>query len=251
MTNLTKLQDAYTQMRWLREDAAKGNKLEEGSFHLAMRYIHEFIVDNTPTPKGKFNIWDWTVNDSQRPVLEGVFHDKEHKVAVATNAYALVADSELYDESKADDGFMPKGCRMKWYRPVDKYGKLIDGRFPDWKAVVPKTDESYKMFKVSMDDLNNYIKKCKAYMKLNGLTGRYAKIPLYKVGDTLFNAEFLRTFLIATEGQIYINEKPIYPACTKGVYWGEKRTALIMPVLEGDGLYEEAKEEGLYLQYRY
>lgn len=247
MTNLTKLQDAYTQLRWLKEDAAKGNKLEEGSFHLAMQYLHEFIVDNTPTPKGVFNIWDWTVNDPYRPVMSGVFHDKENKVAVATDAHMLVVCKESFDESKVDvDGFyIGSGSKVITYRPIDKYGKFMDYRFPNWQAVIPPKD-GYLQEHVSLEVLDEYLKKCRAFIKLEGY-GKRKPIPLYKVGNVWLHAEKLRKFIVASDGKVMVksNDRPI-------VYWGEKRTVLLMPMLvEDKNLLPEALEQGLYLQYIY
>lgn len=253
MNNFRKLQDAYAKLGWAQDNIKHEGKVDKILIDEIKRLIHEFMVDNEPTPKGVFNIWDWVINDGCRPALEGVFHDKENKVAVATNAHMIVADADCYDESKADEGYQPKGFNMIIHRPVDRYGKFIDQRFPNWKSVIPQKSDDYIMHNVSLKELDKYIKECKAFMKLNGLTNKYAPTPIFKVGESFFHAESLRIFLVATGECIYINKKPSsFAETTKGMFWSDKRTTVIMPMTPNcDDLNEEAKQLGLYLLNKY
>lgn len=222
MTNLSKLQEAYSLLGIIEDDKSVAPMVKE-----IKRHIHEFMVDNEPSPKkGELNLWDFTANDALRPVLCGIFHDKENGMAVATNAHILVADKALYDESKADT--------EETRRPIDKYGKFIDGRYPNWQNVIPTRERAkelgYERYYVDVKDLDDYIKRCNAYMKINGYTGKCAKRIVYNVPNSnlWFYAPLFRTFLLASGGEVYLrNDKPDGAA----VYWSDERIVLIMPMI--------------------
>lgn len=243
--NTKKLQEAYQKLGWVQDDVKCGRGVDINTLDYIKQQIHEFMVDCEPKKKGKFDIWDYTANDPYRPVLNGVFHDKENEVAVATDAHMLVACKESFDESKVDvDGFyIGSESKVITYRPIDKYGKFMDYRFPNWQAVIPPKD-GYLQEHVSLEDLDEYLKKCRAFVKLEGYVKR-KPIPLYKVGNVWLQAEKLRQFIVASDGEVMFksNDRPI-------MYWGEKRTALLMPILvEDKDLLPEALEQGLYMKF--
>lgn len=251
MTNLAKLQDAYTKIGWAQNGIERGEPVSVSFLNEIKRQIYEFIVDNEPTPKkGTFNIWDWTLDDKLRPILGGVLHDSDEKVAVATNAHLLVVDSECYDENKVDSVGYKLGDRQSFKRPIDKYGNFIDGRFPNWNAVIPPKD-GYVKFKVDQKQLDDYIKKCNAYLKTIGLSkSKTYGIYEIKISDeqsVFFEMNSLRLFLTATDGNIYVKNHD-----RVAMYWSDTRTALIMPMLlpEKDNLLQNAKELGLIISER-
>ena len=222
MTNLSKLQEAYSLLGIIEDDNSVSSMVKE-----IKRHIHEFMVDNEPAPKkGEFNIWDYVANDELRPVMNGVFHDKESGVAVATDAHILVSDKASYDESNVE----PNGHRLA----IDKYGKFIDGIFPRWQSVLtPKEtaiENGYQYHHVDVKDLDKYIKRCNAYMKINGFTGRYAKRPVFNIPNTnvWFLASWLHKFLTASGGDIFVlDNNPARAA----FYWSDERNVLLMPML--------------------
>lgn len=243
--NTKKLQEAYQKLGWVQDDVKCGRGVDINTLDYIKQQIHEFMVDCEPKKKGKFNIWDYTENDPYRPVYGGVFHDKENEVAVATDGYLLVACKESFDESKVDvEGFrMGDESKVITYRAIDKYGKFLNYRFPNWKAVIPPKD-GYLQEYVSLEELDEYLKKFRAFLKLEGY-GKRKPIPLYKVGNVWLNAEKLRKFIVASDGKVMVksNDRPI-------VYWGEKRTALLMPMLvEDKDLLPEALEQGVYMKF--
>lgn len=243
--NTAKLQDAYQKLGWVQDDVKCGRRVEESTISYIKQLLQEFMVDCEPKKKGKFNIWDFTVKDPYRPVYEGVFHDKENEVAVATDAHMLVACKESFDESKVDvEGFhIGSESKVITYRPIDKYGKFMNYRFPNWQAVIPPKD-GYLQEHVSLEDLDEYLKKCRTFIKLEGY-GRAKPIPLYKVGNVWLHAEKLRKFIVASDGDIMIKDhaRPV-------VSWGEKRTVLLMPMLvEDKDLLPEALEQGLNMRF--
>ena len=232
MINFDKLKDAYADLEVLASGLDEGAK---AYIEHIRNDIMEFMIDNEPVKKGTVSLWDFTSHDNNRLVMTGVYHDKERKVAVATDGHVLVADKDIYDENKTDNTDKFAG-RM----PVDKYGKFIDGRYPNWHDVVPEKTNEFKTFHITVKDVDEYIKKCNAFMKLNGFTGRYAEKPVYyvKEADAWFNANYLRMFLLASDGEINISD-PVHAAC----YWGPTRTAILMPLYKnenfdkGDGIY--------------
>lgn len=242
--NTKKLLEAYEYLSWAQDSAKRNEKIDEHTISHIMNLIHEFMIDHEPTKKNAFNIWDWIANDPLRPALNGVFHDGENKMAVATNAHMLVADADYYDESKVSGEFRSFGRCM----PIDKYGKHIEGRFPNWKAVIPPQTDEWVLHHIDLKELDAYIKKCNTYMKLNGMTGKRPKMAVYKVGDVWLAADYLKMFVIATDGNVYIKsyDKP-------AVYWGDKRTALLMPMyipeedITKGTLIPEAMADGMYI----
>ena len=252
MKSFKKLEGAYQQLTWMQQAIRAGKQVLPDAVNYTMDLLNEFMVDNERTKNKSFNIWDWTVIDSLRPVMEGVFHDKLEEYAVATNAHMLVADKDSYDESKTDNGEGLDGFRKEFRRPINKYGKFIDGRFPNWLAVIPQKTDHIK-YKVSLQDLDEYIKKCNAWMKLNGYTGKYRKTIVYKVTDgAYYNAEYLRTFLVATNEELYIKDKmEKYGDDKRACYWSDTRQAIIMHLLvDDDKFIDEAKELGLLILER-
>jgi hypothetical protein len=239
MKSEKKLQQAIRQLDWVTTLSLESQR---SCVSEVKRLLHEFMVDNERTPKkGEFNIWDWVANDELRPVMEGVFHDKENKVAVATNAHMLVVDAASYDESKTDSVGFDSG-KQKFDRPINKYGEYIDGRFPNYQAVIPQQTDEWTLHHVNLQEFDEYIKKCNAYCKMQGWGGKYKPISVYKVGDVWFHAERLRLMLTATDGDVCV-KTPDRPA----VYWSSNRTALIMPMLvEDKKLMQEEKENGMY-----
>jgi hypothetical protein len=252
MKSEKKLQQAIRQLDWMKQALECGASIGVFTIDEIKRQLHEFMVDNEPTPKkGEFNIWDWTLDDKLRPVLGGVLHDSDEKVAVATNLHLLVVDSECYDEHKADSvGYQSLCSRQSFKRPIDEYGNFIDGRFPNWEAVIPPKD-GYVKFKVDQKQLNDYIEKCNAYIKMNGLSkSKTYGIYEIKISDeqsVFFEMNNLRLFLTATDGYIYVKE------CDRAaMYWSDTRTALIMPMLRPckNDVLQSAKELGLIITER-
>lgn len=241
MTNFQKLQDAYTRVGWIKENTFKDKDELANAAEYIQRLIAEFIVDNEPKKKGAFNIWDYAADDDIRPVLNGVFHDKLKGYAVATDAHILVADKDLYDENLVctSEDFGGK-------EPVDKYGKFIEGRYPNWSAVIPTNQGNHTKHTISLEELDAYIKKCNTYMKLNGMTGRYKKSINYNVPgtDCWFDANYMRLFLIASGGEINLSDNK-----HAGVYWGDKRIAIVMPIYVDEKAVKETDHgDGIYLR---
>lgn len=242
MTNFQKLQDAYTKVGWIKENTFKDKDELAWAANYAQQLIAEFIVDNEPKKKkDTFNIWDYAADDNLRPVLNGVFHDKEKGYAVATDAHILVADKDLYDEN-----LVCMSEKFDGKEPVDKYGKFIEGRYPNWSAVIPTNQGNHTKHTISLEELDAYIKKCNTYMKLNGMTGKRKKNINFNVPgtDCWFDANYMRLFLIASGGEINLSDNK-----HAGVYWGDKRTAIVMPLYMDKKIVKECdRGDGISLR---
>lgn len=121
---------------------------------LAISRMKQFVLLNTPTQKGgKVKIYDWTGKEQYRPNLMGVFHDSENKVAVATDTHALIVSKSDYVECEES-------------HIVAKNGDEIQGRYPDYKRVMPDTDECL-LYDVDRDKIKRILTKYKAERKLD------------------------------------------------------------------------------------
>lgn len=251
MKNETKLNEIISRMNEIKS----ANNLEYARelAEAAKRTLQEYIIDNSASNKRKFNLYNYTVDDPIRPIYRGVCYDTVNKCAIATDAHMIVVDNAAYDptvETRFADQIDAHG-RIS----LDKYGNRIEGVFPsNYRCVFP-ADELFNKsehLQIDIDELNAYIKRAKAYMKVNQLRCHTIR---YKVGGLYFDANMLLSFLIATDGNI-CNTPPERHATGCAIWYTEERRCLLMPVyLEDDDLLIEGKvfgqEEGLLIQSRY
>lgn len=127
---------------------------EDVNKELAVNRMKQFVLLNTPQQKGgKVKIYDWVDKEKYRPNLMGVFHDAENKVAVATDTHALIVSKRDYVECEES-------------HIVDKNGDEIQGRYPDYKRVMPDTDE-YLLYDVDRDKIKRILTEYRAERKLD------------------------------------------------------------------------------------
>lgn len=127
---------------------------EDVNKELALNRMKQFVLLNTQQPKGgKVKIYDWVSKDGYRPQMCGVFHDAENKVAVATNTHALIVSKRDYVECEES-------------HIVDKNGDEIQGRYPDYKRVMPDTDECL-LYDVDREKVKRILTEYRAERKLD------------------------------------------------------------------------------------
>lgn len=171
------------------------------------------------TDKAK-SLKDIVSDDDLRPNLTGVFHDAENGVMVATDAHKLVV--------------IPDKTIKKTQIIHPKTGEKIDGRYPDYKAVIPQEQPYHE--KINTQKWLN---------EVSGLakTGKFvteairAKI---KIGDTdfTFNPQILKDVLdvFAKNGVKEIDMSLDTP--NRGmVLKGNGITALVMPEMINEERY--------------
>lgn len=203
--------------------------------------LREFIIDNTGSSKTKFNLHNYTDPKDFHAYTRGICYDTRNKCAVATDAHILVVDTESYDptiEERFAGQLDKNGCVI-----VDKYGNVIDEfvEYPDYNRVFPTEKEraESKTFQIDIDELNEHIKRNKAYIKTN-IESSASQI-IYQVGDAFYRAELLLSFLIATDGNITVIEKN-----NNGFFASDNRRAVLMPIVPNmDKIYRP--EEGILL----
>lgn len=127
---------------------------EDVNKELAVNRMKQFVLLNTPQPKGgKVKIYDWVYKENLRPIMTGVFHDAENKVAVASNLHAVIVSKRDYVECKES-------------HIVAKNGDEIKGRYVDYKFVMPDTDE-YLLYDVDRDKIKRILTEYRAERKLD------------------------------------------------------------------------------------
>lgn len=127
---------------------------EDVNKELAISRMKQFVLLNTPTQKGgKVKIYDWTGKEQYRPNLMGVFHDSENKVAVATDTHALIVSKSDYVECEES-------------HIVAKNGDEIQGKYPNYKSVMPDTDECL-LYDVDRDKIKRILTEYRAERKLD------------------------------------------------------------------------------------
>lgn len=146
MKNLDLISEAIKMIE--RIDTENVNK------ELAINRMKQFVLLNTPAPKGgKVKIYDWVAKDNLRPQMCGVLHDAENKVAVATDTHALIVSKRDYIECEES-------------HIVDKNGDDIRGKYPNYNSIMPDTDECL-LFDVDRDKIQRILTEYRAERKLD------------------------------------------------------------------------------------
>lgn len=165
--------------------------------------------------KSKFNLYDFCAKDPLRPVMEGIYHKDGFKVA--SNAKVLAMLKDEYDaklESKI----------------IDRNGKEVEGRYPNYLAVMPKYDaKEYTTYHINFDAFESQVKD----MRLNvyedcGKKKQWCEQMVVHIGDTWLGAELFSKFIALMKhletDAIYIKDN----AHAVLTFAGESK-AIIMP----------------------
>lgn len=182
MKSLEKLQMAMNVIRYN----------NDGSFDSVLNLLDEFIIDNEPKQK-KTSIKDFCSKDKNKLPLMGIFHDKDHKCAVATDGYILIASEDDYKEEFAG-------------KIIDGYGKEIEAVFPRYRSALPSFLEGYKTYSVSSDVIREGLKRMKKYIKENKLK-KPTLYATHKESRTSFCPEMLIKFADYSRGEIMILDR--------------------------------------------
>lgn len=196
----------------------------------AARLIVDFMIDNVKPNKGELLCRDFVSKEELRPVLHFIFHDAEHKTAVATDAHALFANEAEYIETCGN------GLR-------DILGNEVGGIgvFPKWFSVIPKQTEDTMID----ENLEEIYKKALSEAKIQGGQSNKSKIFILVNGRQWISAKHVEFMLRAgldgwkvSSAKTETYFKPLYKE------WDGKRL-LLMPV------YEDATPLELTRKYKY
>lgn len=200
MENFKKIQEVYEKLSQMRE-FKKVYELSDVADYRAkecMSLIREFLVDNDKSRKVKKNdlsVWNFVDNDPIRPVMNNVHYNHEDKVAVASDGRKLFVSHkdyrpihETYEVEITKDGKKTKEVRE--YTVYDKYDKGIDGRYPNYKGVIPHDKSLTPVTLASEEEITKRIAEAKAEHKLLGLTKPDKRIAISVMGEDKYGVDF-------------------------------------------------------------
>jgi len=124
--------------------------------------LSDFLRANTIAKNEKFNLAKYVSKDELRPSFTGIFHENGYRIATNINILCAVKNTYPHDfEGKI----------------ITPQGQIIDDKFPNWKAVVPKDDEITRlMFTKSPPFMLQKIKEEQAIAKTDGGADVYVSI---------------------------------------------------------------------------
>lgn len=190
--------------------------------------IHEFLTDNTIAKGVKKNIWDACAKDDTRKVMTGLYHDE--------SGYAVACDGRILIASKAEYNKHFKG------KVLDRYGKEIEGRYPNWQAVLPNVEGDEEVMLPSDEDIARMGKEFAAYKKAMNLMGhnRTEKGLFVRLADMAWcDYDYLKQLRQWTD-RVYVHKSTTFNTATNtkeefvSVFYSETDDAklLVMPVRE-------------------
>lgn len=195
--------------------------MNAGNNEQAIARLKQFTALNTPKVKGggKVKIYDWVHKDDRTyPNMNGVHHDSEEKVAVATDMKVLLVSKADFAEEHAG-------------KTVDKKGDYVKGNFPQWKRVFWKDLAPYK---VNRDKIAEMLTKMRCERKIDK-TAVYLAFNIGAEGENPFylTPEICKLLITLPDGTFYIcntttgnpYELPLHYESADGNY-----KALMMPI---------------------
>lgn len=203
MENFKKIQEVYNKLSEMREFKKIYELSDIADFRAkeCMNLIREFLVDNDKSRKVKKNdlsVWNFVDNDSDRPVMNNVHYNHEDKVAVASDGRKLFVSHKdyrpihkFYDTKEIE------------YEVYDKYDNGIEGRYPNYKCVIPHDKNLTPVTLASEEEITKRIAEAKAEHKLLGLTKPDKHIAISVMGDDKYGVDF--TFRNLALGMEYVN----------------------------------------------
>lgn len=213
MENFKKIQEVYEKLSQMRELKKVYELSDIANFRAkeCMNLIREFLVDNDKSRKVKKNdlsVWNFVGNDPIRPVMNNVHYNHEDKVAVASDGRKLFVSHkdyrpihETYEVEITKDGKKTKEVRE--YTVYDKYDKGIDGRYPNYKGVIPHDETLTPVTLASEEEITKRIAEAKAEHKLLGRGRADKRIAISVMGEDQYGVDFtFRNLAISLE---YVN----------------------------------------------
>ena len=201
MENFKKIQEAYEKLSQMREFKKVYELSDIANFRAkeCMNLIREFLVDNDKSRKVKKNdlsVWNFVDNDPIRPVMNNVHYNHEDKVAVASDGHKLFVSHkdyrplhQIYDtvEIKMNGKKTKKEIEYEVY---DKYDNGVEGRYPNYKGVIPHDETLTPVTLASEEEITKRIAEAKAEHKLLGLAKPDKRISISVMGEDNYGVDF-------------------------------------------------------------
>lgn len=108
-----------------------------------------------------------------RPMMSGIYHDNGYQVA--TDTHILCAMMKSYPDEYEG-------------KTLSKYGNIVEGRFPNWKSIIPRDLDEAPEFEINFKKWDEIKKTCKQELKEGKiLKGRATEAQVFvKVGEAVF-----------------------------------------------------------------
>lgn len=201
MENFKKIQEVYKKLSQMREFKKVYELSDIANFRAkeCMNLIREFLVDNDKSRKVKKNdlsVWNFVGNDPIRPVMNNVHYNHEDKVAVASDGRKLFVSHkdyrplhQIYDtvEIKMNGEKTKKEIEYEVY---DKYDNGVEGRYPNYKGVIPHDNSLTPVTLASEEEITKRIAEAKAEHKLLGLAKPDKRIAISVMGEDKYGVDF-------------------------------------------------------------
>lgn len=146
--------------------------------------------------KKDLSVWDFVAADPFRPVMNNVHYNHEDKVAVASNFYKMFVSHKdyrpLHKKYEAEEINM-NGERIKKireYEVYDKYDNGIEGRYPNYKIVIPNNENLTPVTLASEEELKKRIAEAKAEHNSLGRRNPNQRISISVMGDDRYGVDF-------------------------------------------------------------
>lgn len=121
--------------------------------HVVQELQGILVCEANDVKLGKLDLYKFTAKDDLRPVLTGVHHSEGWQVA--TDGHMLIACKQDYAEEKEG-------------QIVAKDGKVIEGRYPNWRSVIPVMNDEWKTFRLNTTELSAAMRQIKVHTKVYG-----------------------------------------------------------------------------------
>lgn len=201
MENFKKIQEVYNKLSEMREFKKIYELSDVADFRAkeCMTLIREFLVDNDKSRKVKKNdlsVWNFVDDNELRYVMQFVHYNHEDKTAIASDGHKLYVSHKDYRpihqnyDAQIVNMKGEKTTEEREYEVYDKYDKGIEGRYPNYKAVIPADDCLTPVTLASEEELTKRIAETKAEHKLLGRGKPDQRISISVMGEDNYGVVF-------------------------------------------------------------
>lgn len=199
MENFKKIQEVYSKLSKMREfkSTYELSDMADLCAKECMELIREFLVDNDKckVKKNDLSVWNFVAHDKIRIVMNNVHYNHEDKVAVASDGRKLFVSHKDYRpihktyEAEVRDGDK-RSKEVREYTIYDKYDNGIEGKYPNYKGVIPPDEYLTPITLASEEELKKRIAEAKAEHKSLGRGKPNSRIAVSVMGDDRYGVDF-------------------------------------------------------------
>lgn len=179
--------------------------------------LRRFLESNSPSPSGKFDLFNYVAKDELRPILNGIYH-KDNK-RIATDAMILIVLTNQ-DYNPEHEG-----------KVLRKDLSEIEGLFPAWECAIPEKSKMARVVRLDYEKIIEVTKR-EAQLKKENKERESLIIAFNNIG---FDAKLLLKIAnfakYKNEFDLYISDNN-HAAC---IYCEDGSIGLIMPKRLSDG----------------